>query len=123
VWYPDDDSQHPKNMQEWVNVTHLHVCVCGCASCWFYKLIYENLSPVSSERHQEGALECGDTTTMLSGTAKATANTTFYTVFKVFWRKIMAAAVFFSHFIPVIFHSFSMIILKHRWFIPTTTHA
>jgi len=50
-------------------------------------------SPV---RHQEGPLECKDTTTMLCRTAKATANSTFYTVFMVFWRKIMAAAVFFS---------------------------
>jgi len=107
--------------------THTHVYVCvhvfGCASCPFYKMNYENLSPVSNERHQEGPLECGDTTTMLNGNAKATANSTFYTVFMVFWRKIMAAAVFLSLFIPIIYHSFSTITLQNRWFKSTTTHA
>ena len=94
---------------------HTHTCTCVCLdvqAVGFIKCIMKT-SVQSPLRHQ-GPLECGDTTTMLSGAVKATANSTFYTVFMVICRKIMAAAVFLSLFIPIIYHSFSMIVLQHR---------
>jgi hypothetical protein len=77
---------------------------------------YENLSPVSSERNQEGPPECRDTTTTLS----ATANTTFYTVFIVFWRKIMAAAVSLS--LSLSLHSNNLLQLCNDYTITQMVH-
>jgi hypothetical protein len=76
----------------------IYMYVFGCTSCWFCKMNYENLCPVSSERHPK----YGNTTYHTAYNCQQN-----FLVLTVFQKIILAAVV--PLFIPVTYHRISFI--------------